>query len=254
MPDLSDCTGTLVSRNESGWRPERLGPDIEEFRDVHWRRDERYRVETVEQADRFVEEVGFATTFTDSRKPGPSLYIAVCGRRDVVMPRNVQTDPETSLTWQLKDELMRRGRVYYAKLARGKTMCIAPRTIPWFRAVWGVGRVLSGRHVDPVVAKRRVVRVFLTCPDRARRHTLDGMRNWPVFATGMIVLALVACAPGEEGQAPDGERIDVSLRGPQVGETIPDFTLRDQYGATWTRESIAGENGTMLVFIRSADW
>jgi cytochrome oxidase Cu insertion factor (SCO1/SenC/PrrC family) len=50
------------------------------------------------------------------------------------------------------------------------------------------------------------------------------------------------------------EVIDLSARGPQVGETIPDFTLQDQYGATWTRDSLQGDNGTMLVFIRSADW
>src|SRR5262245_13312540 len=56
------------------------------------------------------------------------------------MPRNVQTDPEASLTWQLKDELVRRGKVYYAKLANGKTMFLAPRMIPYFNAVWGVRR------------------------------------------------------------------------------------------------------------------
>ena len=31
--------------------------------------------------------------FADSRRPGPSLYVAVCGRRDAVLPRNVQKDP-----------------------------------------------------------------------------------------------------------------------------------------------------------------
>ena len=41
-------------------------------------------------------------------------------RREAVLPRNVQKDEETSLAWTLKDELMRRGKVYYAKLARGK--------------------------------------------------------------------------------------------------------------------------------------
>ena len=87
--------------------------------------------------------------FTDSRRPGPSLYVAVCGRRDAVLPRNVQKDPETSLTWELKDELIRRGKVYYAKLARGKTMFLAPRMIPYFHAVWGlrrVGRATATQH------------------------------------------------------------------------------------------------------------
>ena len=58
-------------------------------------------------------------------------YVAVCGRRDAVLPRNVQKDPKASLTWALKDEIMTRGKVYYAKLARGKAMFLAPRMIPY---------------------------------------------------------------------------------------------------------------------------
>jgi hypothetical protein len=77
---------------------------------------------------------------TDSRRPGPSLYIAVCGRRDAHMPRNVQKDPESSLTWVLKDEVMRRGRVYYAKIAKARTFFVAPRLVPHFNALWGVAR------------------------------------------------------------------------------------------------------------------
>jgi len=115
-------------------------PDVEEYRDERWSREATRQVETASAAERFIEHVGFAACLTDSRRPGPSLYVAVCGRRDVVMPRNVQKDPEASLTWVLKDELIRRGRVYYAKLARGKTMFLAPRMIPYFHAVWGVRR------------------------------------------------------------------------------------------------------------------
>ena len=48
--------------------------------------------------------------------------------------------------------------------------------------------------------------------------------------------------------------IDVSRLGPQVGEQVPDFTLRDQRGATRSLLSVMGERGAMLVFIRSADW
>ena len=71
---------------------------------------------------RSLEDVGFVHCLTDTRRPGPSLYIAVCGRRDAVMPRNVQKDEEASAAWLLKDDLVRRGSVYYAKLARGKAM------------------------------------------------------------------------------------------------------------------------------------
>ena len=117
-----------------------IPPDVEEYRDERWSREATRQVETASAAERFIEHVGFAACLTDSRRPGPSLYVAVCGRRDVVMPRNVQKDPEASLTWVLKDELIRRGRVYYAKLARGKMMFLAPRMIPYFHAVWGVRR------------------------------------------------------------------------------------------------------------------
>jgi len=115
-----------------------LPSHIEDFRDRTWRREDALRVERAYEAERFIERVGFAACMTDARRPGPSLYIAVCGRRDAVMPRNVQTDPEASQTWLLKDELIRRGNVYYAKLSRGKATFIAPRMVAPFHALWGV--------------------------------------------------------------------------------------------------------------------
>ena len=122
--------------------------DIEEYRDEHWCREGARAITTVIEAERFIEHVGFAAGMTDSRRPGPSLYVAVCGRRDAVLPRNVQKDPETSLTWTLKDQLVRRGKVYYAKLARGKTMFIAPRLIPYFYAVWGMRQSEERRRLS----------------------------------------------------------------------------------------------------------
>jgi hypothetical protein len=113
-----------------------LPEEIELHRDRMWRRDEDLRVESAVDAERFIEDVGFANTLTDTRRAGPSLYIAVCGRRDVSLPRNVQKNEETRLTWYLKDEVMRRGRVYYAKLAGGRSMFVAPRLISHFAAIW----------------------------------------------------------------------------------------------------------------------
>jgi hypothetical protein len=124
-------------------------PDVEEHRDTWWRRDATRQVTSVVEAERFIEQVGFTACLTDSRRPGPSLYVAVCGRRDTVLPRNVQKDPETSLTWNLKDQLLRRGKVYYAKLARGKSMFLAPRMIPYFHAVWGMRRSEEARRLGP---------------------------------------------------------------------------------------------------------
>jgi hypothetical protein len=118
----------------------RIPSEVEDYRDQRWCREATRVAQTVLDAERFIEQVGFAACLTDSRRPGPSLYVAVCGRRDAVLPRHVQKDVETSLTWSLKDQLIRRGRLYYGKLARGKAMFIAPRMIPHFHAVWGVRR------------------------------------------------------------------------------------------------------------------
>lgn len=74
------------------------------------------------------------------------------------MPRNVQKDPEASHTWLLKDDLLRRGRVYYAKLARGKAMFLAPRLVPYFNAIWGLRRAEEGTRLGPQA--RAILRVL----------------------------------------------------------------------------------------------
>jgi hypothetical protein len=132
---------------------------IDEYRDRAWCREGARQVATAFEAESFIQRVGFSACLTDARRPGPSLYVAVCGRRDAVMPRNVQKDPEASLTWTLKDELLARGKVYYAKVARGKAMFLAPRMIPFFHAVWGIRR----RADEPdrlSAAARAVLRVL----------------------------------------------------------------------------------------------
>lgn len=120
-----------------------LPEEIEAHRDRTWRRDPENRVDDAYSAERFIEEVGFCEALTDSRRPGPSLYVAVCGRRDAHMPRNVQKDPESRLAWTIKDEVMRRGRCFYGKLLRGRSTFIAPRLIPFFNALWGIPRRLE---------------------------------------------------------------------------------------------------------------
>jgi cytochrome oxidase Cu insertion factor (SCO1/SenC/PrrC family) len=62
-------------------------------------------------------------------------------------------------------------------------------------------------------------------------------------------LALQSTAAQQTARA-----LDISKLGPQVGQQVPNFSLNDQTGKTWTRQSILGSKGAMLVFIRSADW
>ena len=60
-------------------------------------------------------------------------------------------------------------------------------------------------------------------------------------------------SPAALTQAP-AAAIDVMRLGPRVGQTVPDFRLPDQHGKSWTRDSLMGSQGLMLVFSRSADW
>jgi hypothetical protein len=112
--------------------------EVEDFRDKKWRREETLKIETAPQVEAMVEDLGFCLGLTDARTNLPSVYIAVCGRRDAYSPKNVQKDYEMSLAWTIKDEVMNRGRVYYSKLCKGRTMFVAPRLVPYFNAIWGV--------------------------------------------------------------------------------------------------------------------
>ena len=73
------------------------------------------------------------------------------------------------------------------------------------------------------------------------------------WLSSALILMLAEPTP-TNAQTTTRPKIDVSKLGPQVGEQVPDFSLKDQNGKTWTLQSIMGAKGTMLVFYRSADW
>jgi len=77
-----------------------------------------------------------------------------------------------------------------------------------------------------------------------------------------VAVTVAACAASfgavsarsAQPASPARTKIDVTKLGPQVGDRVPDFALKDQSGQTQTLQSIMGPKGAMLVFIRSADW
>ena len=81
-------------------------------------------------------------------------------------PRHVQKDPEASLTWVLKDELVTRGHVYCAKLARGKAMFLAPR-------IQGQQRrsVYPRDNVEAGTRRASMGAINAACVDRGLRAT-----------------------------------------------------------------------------------
>ena len=74
-------------------------------------------------------------------------------------------------------------------------------------------------------------------------------------AISWLALTLLAGLLAATAQSPSRRKsTDVSTLGPQVGERVPDFSLKDPTGKSWTLQSIMGPKGAMLVFVRSADW
>ena len=80
------------------------------------------------------------------------------------------------------------------------------------------------------------------------------MRHPILLSRTVVLLAGLLVTASGVAQTLEPSKIDVSELGPQVGEIVPDFSLMDQNGETWTRDSIMGPNGAMLVFVRSAGW
>jgi hypothetical protein len=74
------------------------------------------------------------------------------------------------------------------------------------------------------------------------------------FVAGLLAVLTIQILESHQAPASPRTRIDLSKLGPQVGQRVPDFALKDQNGKLWTRRSIMGSKGAMLVFVRSADW
>jgi cytochrome oxidase Cu insertion factor (SCO1/SenC/PrrC family) len=79
------------------------------------------------------------------------------------------------------------------------------------------------------------------------------MHNWCRVGP-IIALTVLAMAGPRAAQQPAGPVIDVEALGPQVGATVPDFSLPDQHGTARSLKSLMGPKGAILVFFRSADW
>lgn len=132
--------------------------EIEAYRDRIWRREEIRKLSEAASAEELIDDAGFCLGLTDSRTPLPSLYIGVCGRRDVHSPKNVQKDPEASAAWNLKDQLMRRGKVYYSKLHRTRATFVSRRLVPHFKSIYGIPREEESERLSEPA--RRVLAVL----------------------------------------------------------------------------------------------
>jgi hypothetical protein len=108
---------------------------LEAARDRAFRRHPSLRVRGAATAQRFVEEVGFCSTFYCFAEGVACLWEAVVGRARPRWPKRSHHDEGVGLTWRLKDDLPAVRRVYYGKILRGRPMLVALDLFPAFYAL-----------------------------------------------------------------------------------------------------------------------
>jgi hypothetical protein len=80
------------------------------------------------------------------------------------------------------------------------------------------------------------------------------MKLPPAMLLGVVLGASLAVNLGAGAQPSPLPAVDVQRLGPQVGESVPAFSLPDHAGKVWTLKDVLGAKGALLVFARSADW
>ncbi|MFI5397091.1 MAG: hypothetical protein ACHQ9S_16260 [Candidatus Binatia bacterium] len=125
---------------------------LEQLRDHTLRRLPRLRVRGPAHALRFINEVGLASLFATRGLNLPCLWLAVCGQREPQFPHHSHHDPEVGLAWNLKDQLPAEGRVFYAKLIRGKPTFVAWDVFPDVYRLFGPRRDYVRQYHDGLLS------------------------------------------------------------------------------------------------------
>ncbi len=66
-----------------------------------------------------------------------------------------------------------------------------------------------------------------------------------------IFVSFLALPNAQENSSTKNESATIGLH---VGQKVPKFAARDQFGHEQSNETLKGLNGTVLLFFRSADW
>src|SRR6266545_4798071 len=134
------------------------------------------RVRSAPEALRFVNTVGFCSTFYVFPEGLPSLWEAVAGRPNPRWPRRSHHDAGIGLTWNLKDVLPSRRQVYYGKLVKGRPVLVALDLFPAFYAL-----VRGAQRARDYAAEYQAGRLSAT----AKRLMESLVRESPQYTRGL---------------------------------------------------------------------
>jgi hypothetical protein len=108
---------------------------IVERREARYRRTPERRIQTIDQARAFVDDVGFCFFWPIKDIEMPNLFHAIAGRvRPVPMAHN---DPDLSKSWGWKDRSLGQRWWYYGKMLRRRATLISLDVLPFFYASSG---------------------------------------------------------------------------------------------------------------------
>lgn len=106
---------------------------IELLRSRIYRRAQNRRVRTIDEAERFVNEVGYCFFWPIKGVELPNLFQAIAGRvREVPMAHD---DPDLSKCWNWKDQALGQRRWYYGKLLCKRATLASLDFLPIFYAL-----------------------------------------------------------------------------------------------------------------------
>lgn len=106
---------------------------IETLRAHIYRRTPGRRVQTIEAAEKFINDVGFCFFWPIQGAELPNLFHAIAGRVRAVP--NEHDDPDISKCWGWKDQSLGQRRWYYAKLLHKKATLVSMAFLPTFYAL-----------------------------------------------------------------------------------------------------------------------
>ena len=204
---------------------------LEARRRRNFRQSPALRVRSAPGALRFVEAVGFCSTFYRFPEGAACLWEAVAGRANPRWPRRSHHDAGIGVTWELKDTLPARRQVYYGKLVKGRPVLVALDLFPAFYAL-----VRGPQRARQYVAEYEAGRLSLT----ARRIMDSLVRESPQYTRGLRA----ECFMLEPGKTREFERAMAELQqGLWIVKTEeryePTFSYRWDLVERWLPEAVA---------------
>jgi hypothetical protein len=208
------------------------GRALEARRRRNFRQSPALRVRSAPGALRFVDAVGFCSTFYRFPEGAPCLWEAVAGRANPRWPRRSHHDAGIGVTWELKDTLPARRQVYYGKLIKGRPVLVALDLFPAFYAL-----VRGSQRARAYVREYEAGRLSLTA-----KRIMDSLaRESPQYTRGLRA----ECFMLEPAKTREFERAMAELQqGLWIVKTEeryePTFSYRWDLVERWLPDAVAG--------------